>query len=163
MNLEVPYYSAEVGSCGLGCVSMLLDYYGVCASVSDLMQHYKREPYYSQTLGWRHQGLATILNKHGIESQAYRFGSLRDLWHQLKDKKPVIASLKVPHINNLDPDNLYRRLDQTKPLEGHLCLITGISKTKITLHDPRNLDNYGANVKLDLPRFLEVFTGNWVS
>lgn len=156
--VEVPYVSANPGDCGIGCISMLLNHQ---ISVDKLARQYKKPPFYTESLGWSHEGLKKILKDNQLECQLKRYHTPQLLIQHILKNQPVFVSLKVPNINNLG-NELYTKADDRKDVVNHLCLLVGVDRDSLILHDPRNVGIYSANVSVPIRLFSKIFTGNCI-
>lgn len=163
-DLNVPYISGKAGNCGITCVMMLFDYYGVSLSEKDkFIKKHKTKDNYGDPIGWTHQGLVNILSSEGIPAKKRNFKSLSFVIRQIiQHKNPVIVSLKVPAIDNISQKKLFAPIDKGKPLEGHICLTKGIRGKNVILHDPRNFGIYTKDLVVPFEVFEKVFSGNCI-
>ena len=163
VSIPVPYEPAPPDDCGLGCVAMLLKFKNVSIpTIQQLSRQYKNKEYYIDNVGWKHDGLVAILEQFGIA--AYRVGhqGIFQISHSLKKEKPLIASLRVPRVDNLAKDGVYVSEDKSQPLIGHLCVIVGIENGNILFHDPRNIQIYKDKLRVPFTDFRKVFTGRCI-
>lgn len=163
INLKIRYQAAKPGDCGLGCVVMLLNYYGKTITIESLKKKYKKSPYYIDPAGWTHQGLVDICNTNNASAKAYRFKSMRFIVDMLEKGKPLIVSLRVPGIDNLHGLEVYQKKNSQLTLEGHLCLVSGVNDGLVVIQDPRNIGIHGKNTKVPIKTLLNIFTGNCIS
>lgn len=161
IDINVPYHQAKPGDCGIGCVAMILDWFRIQTDVTSLNKKYCSTDYYLSKTGWKHQGLVQILKDYQISATSYKFITLKFLVAQLRQGRPLIVSLQVPEIDNLDEKN-YQKIDSSLPSTGHLCLLKGIINQSLILHDPRNIKGYGPNLKINIRDFIPYYTGRCI-
>lgn len=157
--LNIPYTKASLGNCGIGCVSMILKSKKIKSpTVIKLSKKYKKNNYYIKNVGWKHDGLVSILKEFGIDAYRKEQQTVSDLAQSLEKNKPIIVSLKVPSAENLSNDGTYKSRDKLLKHVGHLCVVVGINEGSIILHDPRNIGKYKKYLKININEFLKVFT-----
>ena len=156
--LKVDYVASDLGNCGIACVAMIVR----DVSVNELINSYKKEPFYKDPIGWYHNGLVHILAQNGHRAKALRFQTVVQLRNYLSNGQPVVVSLKVPFPDNIDANVVYKAIDRKKELTGHLCVLTGFDQQGFYLHDPRNIRNYSKNVYVPYGRFAEIFNGSGI-
>ncbi len=163
ISLAVPYEAALPDDCGVGCVAMLLKFRGIQTPTSQqLSREYRGEKYYMSNVGWIHDGLVAILQQFGVNAYRTEHQNIFQIVHNLKNKNPIVVSLRVPEIGNLSKEGIYESEDELQPLTGHLCVAVGIGDGNILLHDPRNFTIYKDYLQVPLDDFKRVFTGRCI-
>lgn len=163
ISLAVPYEAALPDDCGIGCVAMLLKFRDIpVPSVQQLSREYKSDKYYINNIGWIHDGLASILQQFGIGAYHAEHQNVFQIVRSLKNKNPVIVSLRAPEIGNLSKEGIYESKEKLQPLTGHLCVVVGMYDRGILLHDPRNVTIYKDYLQVPLADFKRVFTGRCI-
>lgn len=163
ISLQVPYVSAEPGDCGIGCVAMMLQSRGIkTPDVDHLSEKYKKEGYYIHDIGWSHNGLVTILQESGVAARRAERQIIFQIVDSLQKDKPVMVSLRVPDVHNLSDKGFYKPQNEHVSNTGHLCLVVGIRKDTVVLHDPRNIGKYSAYLHVPFRDFKRIITGRCI-
>lgn len=163
ISLTVPYETALPDDCGIGCVAMLLKFRDISTpTIKQLSEEYKNEKYYMNNVGWKHDGLTSILQQFGVDAYRAEHQSIFQIVRNLKNEKPVIVSLRVPEIDNLSKEGVYMGKEKSRPLIGHLCVVVGVFDESILLHDPRNVTIYKDYVQVPFADFKRAFTGRCI-
>ncbi len=76
--------------------------------------------------------------------------------------KPVVCSVSVPDIDNLDQKELYLPIDSEKKTSKHMILAIGFNGNSIIVHDPRDIGIYSKNLKIPNIVFSKIFNGNGI-
>lgn len=117
---EYAYWSKR--GCGVCCIKMALDYYGIDRSVAKLVTEGVELGGYNteQDLGWYYKPLILLANKYGVNGVVKSYLSKNELAKCVLEKKFVIASVS-PTIIRMDQDN------KSKQKSGHLVLVLGFA------------------------------------
>ncbi len=167
-TLDVPYIPALPGNCGIASLLMFLKYKGCAVESSGVyMDSFKTPTTYVEPIGWLHSGLCKIAKSFDKSVVSFMLGAPSLLISKLNVNTPVVISVYVPSISNLDQKVLYRPIDASMPMEGHMCIVIGFEKTEdglvFIIHDPRNIGIYGSSVRVPFDVLAEIYTGRGIS
>lgn len=141
MPYDVPLYSqiADISSvewkqkgCGVADVAMIVNFYKPkTTTVQKSLEDAIALGAYQKNVGWKHDGLAALAKKYGMDGKVQDFSKLNNLdaFNQFKDvikEGPAIASIH----RNFDPKLSF----------GHLIVITGFDDNQIFYNDPGKHD-----------------------
>ena len=136
-------------SCGIACLLMILKTLKSVKkriTIMDLIRQILRLNGYifESDLGWRHQALVRLAQKHQLKAKIIRLATIYDLAKTIKENRYIIASL-------------------TSPTGGHLCLFFGSKTNKkgaiqsFFYHNPSSWLKPGRNLSITANQLLKVF------
>lgn len=128
--------------CSPACVSMVVDYFGLQTSVSEIASHT-----YSSTHDLYGIWPASLwaASKYGLLGYILRFEEIESLVYLIEQGLPVIASISYSR-GELGGS----AIDSTP---GHLVVITGVRKRTILVNDPAAPDRAGVKREYDKDEF----------
>lgn len=161
-HIPVSYQDAKPGDCGIACVAMILKWKHInVGSFGTFVSKHKTEENYLEPIGWRHLAMVQILREYHIRSSYHKYKTLSFLLSELKKGHPTIISVRVPTVDTISPNRLYKGVNNVE-YTGHLCVVKGYENGYFIINDPRNVYKYAESVKVSPTVLSDIFTGNCI-
>ena len=141
MPYNVPLYSqiSDISSvewkqkgCGVADLAMIIEFYKPkTTTVQKVLEEAIASGAYQKDVGWKHEGLAALAEKHDLVGKTYDFSKLDkdtafDQFKYIIKEGPAIASIH----RGFDPKSSF----------GHLIVITGFDNDLVYYNDPGKHD-----------------------
>ena len=158
-------------NCGIACVKMILDAHQKAPNktMMDLTRRgIELEGYITHQegkfvdQGWFHHSLVKLLEENGLTAKSKKWQSLTTVANDIIKNNHVILSVMAPGRSYIQEDGSFKPKQNAK-YGGHLILATSVTiennaVSSITVHDPRGLPNYQADLTISADIFNSIFS-----